>query len=151
MIQQDNKEEDRKKIVAVSGGFDPVHVGHVRMIIEASKYGDVVVIINSDRWLKQKKGYVFMPWKERAEILEAIKGVISVVKASDYDGTVCESLVDLRDFMGLDYFANGGDRKSNNTPEMNICQQYGIEMLWNVGGGKVQSSSWLVEGSKKDE
>ena len=150
MTQQDSKEEDRKKIVAVSGGFDPIHVGHVRMIIEASKYGNVVIIINSDNWLKQKKGYVFMPWKERAEILESIKGVISVVEASDYDGTVCESLVDLRDFMGLDYFANGGDRKSNNTPEMNICQQYGIEMLWNIGGGKVQSSSWLVEGSKKE-
>ena len=101
--------------MAVSGGFDPVHVGHVRMIREASTYGDVVVIINSDRWLKSKKGYVFMPWKERAEILESIKGVVSVVHATDDDGTVCDTLVDLKDILGLDYFANGGDRKSDNT------------------------------------
>lgn len=151
MTQQDNSEESDKKTIAVSGGFDPVHVGHVRMIRAAAEIGDVVVIINSDRWLKSKKGYIFMPWKERAEILESIKGVVSVVHAVDDDGTVCDSLVDLRDGMGLDCFANGGDRKSNNTPEMNICKQYGIEMLWNVGGGKIQSSSWLVKGSKKDE
>jgi len=151
MTQQDSSEKTNRKTVAVSGGFDPVHVGHVRMIREASTYGDVVVIINSDRWLKLKKGYVFMPWKERAEILESIKGVVSVVHATDDDGTVCDTLVDLKDILGLDYFANGGDRKSDNTPEMNICTQYGIEMLWNVGGGKIQSSSWLVDGSKKNE
>tara|TARA_B100000700_G_C14542913_1_gene622855 strand:+ start:11 stop:466 length:456 start_codon:yes stop_codon:yes gene_type:complete len=151
MTQQDSSEKTNRKTVAVSGGFDPVHVGHVRMIREASTYGDVVVIINSDRWLKSKKGYVFMPWKERAEILESIKGVVSVVHATDDDGTVCDTLVDLKDILGLDYFANGGDRKSDNTPEMNICTQYGIEMLWNVGGGKIQSSSWLVDGSKKNE
>ena len=150
MTQQDNLEAEPRKTVAVSGGFDPVHVGHVRMIREASEYGDVVIIVNSDRWLKSKKGYVFMPWKERAEILESIKGVVSVVHATDDDGTVCDTLVDLKDMLGLNYFANGGDRKSDNTPEMNICAQYGIEMLWNIGGGKIQSSSWLVDGSKKE-
>ena len=92
-----------------------------------------------------------MPFEERREILLSFKGVTYVAKASDDDDTVCETLVDLRDVMGLDYFANGGDRKSDNTPEMNICNQYGIEMLWNVGGGKIQSSSWLVNGKKENE
>lgn len=141
----------KNKIIAVSGGFDPIHVGHVRMINAAAEYGDVVVIVNSDEWLMRKKGYVFMPLNERKEILLSFKGVTYVAKASDGDDTVCETLVDLRDFMGLDYFANGGDRKLDNTPEMNICSQYGIEMLWNIGGGKIQSSSWLVNGKKKNE
>ena len=138
-------ENKEKKTIAVSGGFDPIHIGHVRMIRAAAEYGDVVVIANTDRWLTNKKGYVFMPWDERAEILHSIKGVIQVVKASDQDGTVCETLVDLRDMMSLDYFANGGDRKSDNTPEMNVCEQYGIEMIWNCGGGKIQSSSEVVK------
>ena len=73
----------QRKIVAVSGGFDPIHVGHIRMIQEASELGDVVVIANSDEWLLRKKGYVFMKYKERQEILKSIKGVVNVFKASD--------------------------------------------------------------------
>ena len=65
----------KRNMVAVSGGFDPVHIGHIRMIKDASSHGDVLVIINSDEWLMRKKGYVFMPWKERAEIMANIKGV----------------------------------------------------------------------------
>jgi len=136
------------KKIAVSGGFDPVHVGHIRMILEASKYGDVIIIVNSDAWLKRKKGYVFMPWEERAEILSAVKGVNCVVLAKDDDGSVCESLVHLNDTMSLDYFANGGDRKKENTPEIMLCQKLEIEMIWNCGGGKIQSSSELVERKK---
>ena len=86
----------KKKIVAVSGGFDPIHVGHVRMIREAAEYGDVVVIANSDEWLKRKKGYVFMAWDERAEIIESIKGVIAVYQGIDDDDTVCENLKSLQ-------------------------------------------------------
>jgi D-beta-D-heptose 7-phosphate kinase/D-beta-D-heptose 1-phosphate adenosyltransferase len=130
-----------KKIVAVSGGFDPIHIGHVRMIRESSEHGDVVVIANSDEWLVRKKEYVFMPFEERKEILMSIKGVVSVIKAEDDDNTVCQSLKALKP----DIFANGGDRKQTNTPEMKVCEDLGIEMLWNVGGGKIQSSSWLVE------
>ena len=133
-----------KKIVAVSGGFDPIHVGHVRMIREAAEYGDVIVIANSDEWLMRKKDYVFMPWEERAEVLDSIKGVVAVVKASDDDGTVCKTLESL----SPDMFANGGDRKSENTPEMELCSRAGIKMLWNIGGGKIQSSSWLVDKRK---
>jgi len=131
-----------KPLIAVSGGFDPVHIGHIRMIREASRHGDVLVIINSDEWLVRKKGYAFMPWDERAEIMGNIKGVTVVTSVDDSDGTVCEALVRCKPHA----FANGGDRKDKNTPEMDLCEHIGIEMLWNVGGGdKPQSSSWLVD------
>jgi len=134
-------------IIAVSGGFDPVHVGHVRMIVEASKIGDVAIILNTDEWLLRKKGYVFMPWEERAEILKSITGVKYVVIAQDVDGTVCESLSSLKDVLKLTHFANGGDRVKENTPEMLVCDALGIEMVWNCGGEKIQSSSDLVKNS----
>lgn len=130
--------------VAVSGGFDPVHVGHVRMILEAAEVGDVIVIANSDEWLMRKKGYVFMPWEERAEILASIRGVLKVVTVDDSDGTVCEALRREKPT----FFANGGDRKTDNTPEMDVCSELGIGLLWEVGGGKIQSSSELVKNVK---
>lgn len=136
-----------KKIVCVSGGMDPIHVGHVRMIVEASKIGDVIVILNSDQWLMRKKGFKFMPWNERAEILRAINGVIDVVAVNDDDGTVCEALRRIKP----NYFANGGDRKNENTPEVSLCLELGIKMLWCVGGEKIQSSSELVSLASKRE
>jgi len=139
----ESKMSQKKKTILVSGGFDPVHRGHVRMIVEASTYGDVIVAVNSDDWLMRKKGYIFMPWSERSEILAAFRGVTRVETVEDRDGTVCEALRRLRP----DYFANGGDRKTDNTPEMEVCEALGIGLLWNVGGGKIQSSSELVEAS----
>lgn len=131
----------RNKTVMVSGGFDPVHVGHIRMIREAAEWGDVIVVINSDDWLKRKEGYVFMPWEERAEIMGNIKGVKIVTNVDDSDGTVCNALRHHKP----NAFANGGDRKKNNTPEMEVCDELGIQMLWGIGGkDKPQSSSWLV-------
>jgi len=131
--------------VAVSGGMDPVHKGHVRMIQEASQFGEVIVILNSDEWLMRKKGFVFMSWEERAEILESIKGVKKVVRVDDTDGSVCEALRREKPT----YFANGGDRTNKNTPEMEVCVDLGISMLWGVGGGKIQSSSELVAKIRK--
>jgi len=127
--------------IAVSGGFDPVHIGHIRMIIEAAKYGEVIVILNSDRWLFNKKGFGFMSFDERAEILAAIKGVVKVVEVDDSDGTVCEAISRIHPT----YFANGGDRKSDNVPEVALCEELGVKLLWNIGGEKAQSSSDLVE------
>ncbi len=136
----------KRKYVMISGGFDPIHVGHVRMIQEAAQYGDgLYVVLNSDDWLLRKKGYVFMPWEERCEIIEAINGVMSVVSVDDRDGTVCEALKRVNP----DYFANGGDRKSDNTPEVQVCKELDIQMLWNIGGGKIQSSSDLVNNQKQ--
>ena len=132
----------KKDTIAVSGGFDPIHIGHVRMIQEAADFGEVIVILNTDAWLKQKKGYVFMPFEERAEIIRALKGVKDVVECIDLDNTVCETLRSLTPT----YFANGGDRKEGNVPEESVCKREGIIMLWGVGGDeKANSSSTLVE------
>jgi len=137
-----------RPLIAVSGGFDPVHIGHIRMIQDASRYGDVMVIINSDDWLMRKKGYVFMSYKERAEIMGNIKGVTIVTQVDDSDGTVCEALKRHKP----DAFANGGDRKEKNTPEMDVCEELGIQMMWAVGGNnKPQSSSWLVDKLKENQ
>jgi D-beta-D-heptose 7-phosphate kinase/D-beta-D-heptose 1-phosphate adenosyltransferase len=133
---------EKRKTIMVSGGFDPVHVGHIRMILEASKYGDVIVVANSDDWLFRKKGFVFMEFEQRAEVLSSIKGVILVSGVDDSDGTVIEAIRRLKP----DIFANGGDRKKHNTPEQFICEELGIEMLWGIGGeNKANSSSELVE------
>jgi|TARA_X000001382_G_scaffold62217_2_gene42861 cytidyltransferase-like protein len=134
--------EQRRKTVMVSGGFDPVHIGHIRMILEASEHGDVIVVANSDDWLYRKKGFVFMEFEQRAEILASIKGVIKVSGVNDSDTTVCEAIRRLKP----DIFANGGDRKKHNTPEQTVCEELGVEMLWGVGGErKANSSSSLVE------
>jgi len=127
--------------VCVSGGFDPVHIGHLRMIQDAAKYGHVIVIVNSDDWLMRKKGYIFMPFEERCEILEGFGATGGTTFVDDSDNTVCEALRRLKP----DYFANGGDRKTDNTPEMDVCEELGINLLWGIGGGKIQSSSTLVE------
>ncbi len=131
---------DSRPTVAVSGGLDPVHMGHIKLIQEAYRYGDVIVILNSDHWLFEKKGFCFMSFDERATILAAIKGVVKVVEVDDSDGTVCEALERLHP----DYFANGGDRKEYNVPEVELCKKLGIKLLWNIGGDKMQSSSDLV-------
>lgn len=130
----------KRKLIAVSGGFDPIHKGHVKMIREAAKLGDVVVILNSDDWLERKKSYKFMNFEERSYIAGSIKGVVFTTGVDDSDGTVCEALKRIKP----DFFANGGDRYSTNTPEMAVCEELGIEMLWNIGGEKEQSSSDLV-------
>jgi cytidyltransferase-like protein len=135
-------DKPRRKTIMVSGGFDPVHIGHIRMILEASKHGDVIVVANSDDWLFRKKGFTFMEFEQRAEILAAVKGVIKVSGVDDSDGTVCEAIMRLKP----DYFANGGDRKKHNTPEQSVCDELGVEMLWGIGGNnKANSSSDLVE------
>ena len=126
----------------VSGGFDPVHVGHIRMIREAGKYGDVIVIANSDDWLYRKKGFNFMDFKSRYEILDSIKGVILVDSVNDTDGTVCDAIRRHKPT----YFANGGDRGRTNTPEQDVCEALGVELLWAIGGDdKIESSSELIE------
>ena len=134
--------EEKRPTVMVSGGFDPVHAGHIRMIRAASRYGDVIVIANSDAWLYRKKGFVFMEFEKRVEILNAIKGVVLVDSVDDTDDTVCEAILRLKPT----YFANGGDRGKKNTPEQVVCQQVGTELLWSVGGDdKIDSSSDLVK------
>ncbi len=147
-----------KKIVMVSGGFDPVHIGHVRLFQEAKKLGDeLVVYINNDNWLRAKKGFVFMPEGERKEIIGAFEPVDRVIISSHKRGTmdmsVCMGLIKIKPHI----FANGGDRdeKDANNPdsslykEREIHKKLGIKMIYNVGhGGKIQSSSELVKKAK---
>ena len=130
-------DEEKKPTVMVSGGFDPVHAGHIRMIRDAAQYGDVIVITNSDDWLFRKKGFVFMEFTQRVEILNAIKGVILVDSVDDSDGTVCEAIRRLNPT----FFANGGDRGRSNTPEQAVCEELGVELLWGIGGNQKHSSS----------
>lgn len=142
----DSKEEEVttqiQPTVMVSGGFDPVHAGHIRMIRHAAEFGDVIVIANSDNWLFRKKGFVFMEWERRVEILNAIKGVVLVDSVDDSDDTVCEAIRRLKPT----YFANGGDRGKSNTPEQAVCEELNIQLLWGIGGEeKLDSSSELAK------
>ena len=147
---------NERKIYMTSGGFDPIHIGHVRCIQETAKlatdsriypqafYGLVVVVVNGDSFLERKKGYAFMSLKERMEIIDAIKGVDFVVPwETDNDQTVIGAI----DLLKPNFFTKGGDRFDASTiPEWSICQKIGCEIITGVGvGGKVQSSSDLVE------
>jgi D-beta-D-heptose 7-phosphate kinase/D-beta-D-heptose 1-phosphate adenosyltransferase len=138
----------RKKAVtvAVSGGFDPIHIGHARMFEEAKKLGDrLIVILNNDNWLKKKKGYAFMPEQERAELIKHIRWVDDVVITSHPADPEDMSVVAELRLIKPTIFANGGDRKHDNIPEVPVCEEIGTEMVFGIGkGGKIQSSSWLV-------
>lgn len=135
--------------VAVSGGFDPIHIGHIRMMQEARNLGNkLIVILNNDNWLIKKKGYVFMPQKERKEIIEALGCVDKVVLTKHLknpkDMSVCQALLEIKP----DIFCNGGDRKGKtlDMAESVVCQQIGCTLVLSVGkGGKIQSSSWLLK------
>ena len=138
--------EIRRPIMAVSGGFDPLHSGHVSLLHAARQVADsvsnasVVVILNSDDWLIRKKGYVFQTWEARAEILRSIRFVDHVVPVDDLDDSVCETLRCLRPY----FFGNGGDRGVHNTPELTLCKELNITPMFGLGGGKIDSSSDLV-------
>ena len=147
-----NKENWIKNIIIVSGGFDPVHKGHIRMFREAANFGaNVIVGLNSDDWLTRKKGKPFMKWEERAEILESCKFVNQVIPFDDSDDTASDAIKRVFDMYNADssdyniYLANGGDRKLGNVPELDICRELDVVMLWNFGGGKIQSSSDLTK------
>lgn len=144
------KPKRKKVVVAVSGGFDPIHIGHVRMFRDAKKLGDeLVVILNNDNWLNKKKGYVFMPEQERKEVIENLRMVdrVIVTKHNKHtnDMSVSTEIMKLKP----DIFGKGGDRNPSNVPipgsEVDVCDKIGCEIVYNLGvGGKVQSSSWLL-------
>lgn len=143
--------DKKQTVVAVSGGFDPIHPGHIRLFKEAKALGDkLIVILNNDNWLLKKKRFNFMSQKERKEVIEAIKYVDEVViskhKYDPEDMSVSEELRRIRPHI----FANGGDRTKKNVPEDAVCKRIGCEMVFNVGlGGKIQSSSSLVDKAMK--
>mgnify|MGYP003634523049 CR=1 FL=1 len=138
--------EEEKPTVMVSGGFDPVHAGHIRMIREAAQYGDVIIVANSDAWLYRKKGFVFMEYDRRIEILNAIKGVIKVDSVDDTDDTVCEAIRRIQPT----YFANGGGRGDKNTPEVDVCNELNIKLLWSIGGNEKLGNYHKLEKKTRD-
>jgi cytidyltransferase-like protein len=138
--------KDKPVTVAISGAFDPIHVGHVRYIREAAKLGDrLVVILNSDDFLLRKKGFVFRPFEDRKEILESVKGVDEVIASVDEDQTVSKTL----ELLKPDIFAKGGARTGpENIPEAKTCRKIGCKLVTNVGGGQIRSDSdlsWKVK------
>ena len=143
-----------RKIIILSGGFDPVHKGHVRMFKAASQIGDVVVGANSDTWLIRKKGKYFMPFEERKEILDSIKYIDSVLSFNDNDNTACQLISDVKNKFKNEevelFFGNGGDRTNETTPEMEFCEKNNIGLIWDLGGEKIQSSSDLLKKYDQD-
>jgi len=137
-----SKRKKKEIVVATSGYFNPLHIGHLRCLQAAKKLGTkLVVIVNSDEQVKVKGSVTFMPEKERMEIVKALKPVDEVILSVDKDLTVCKSL----ELVKPDIFAKGGDRTLGNIPEVPVCEKLGIKMVFGVGGGKIQSSSWLIK------
>ena len=135
-------------IVLVSGGFDPIHSGHIKLIREASQYGKVVVLLNSDKWLQNKKGKEFLPFYEREIIMKELKNVIDVLGFDDSDKTCIDGLrIARKKYIKENImFANGGDRNDKTTPESVFCEENNIKLLWGVGGNdKSNSSSWILK------
>ena len=134
------------KLIVVSGGFDPIHSGHIAYFKSAKSYGDkLIVALNTDAWLEKKKGKSFMPFDERKAIVESIQFVDEVISfEDDTKGSCINALEDIKKLYPNNdiYFANGGDRDKKNIPEMSVS---GINILFGVGGDdKKNSSSWIL-------
>jgi cytidyltransferase-like protein len=143
-----------KKVVITSGFFNPLHIGHINLIKKAKELGDfLVVIVNNDEQVKIKGSVPFMHEQERIEIIKALRYADDVILAVDKDKTVAESLVAIaKKYPNAElFFAKGGDRNSSNIPEneTKACKDFNITVVNGVGGGKVQSSSWLLKNVNK--
>jgi cytidyltransferase-like protein len=137
-----------KNIVLITGGFDPLHSGHIAYFKAAKALGDILIVgVNSDAWLTRKKGSPFMPYKERAEIVRNIVGVDFVIEFNDNDGSANYAIQMVRQSYPQDtiIFANGGDRTNENIPEMSVEDQ-NLKFVFGVGGeNKMNSSSWILQ------
>lgn len=144
-IKNTKNKHKKPVVVAVSGYFNPLHVGHLDMIAKARKLGDkLIAIVNTDHQVKLKGSYPFMNEKDRVKIIKALRAVDEVFLSIDKDKTVCKSLAKIKP----DIFANGGDRKNiNDVPEYEVCSKFGIEMVDGLGK-KIRASSKMISESQ---
>ena len=139
-----------KRIVLITGGFDPLHSGHIAYIKAARELGDSLIVgVNSDEWLRRKKGQEFMPWEERASIIAALHYVDRVINFDDSDNSAKDAIKKVRAIhpTAQIIFANGGDRTKENIPEMDLLQEMlHLDFVFGVGGeDKKNSSSWILQ------
>ena len=138
-----------EKVSLVTGGFDPIHSGHISYFKRAKDLSNYLVVgINTEEWLTRKKGQYFQSWKERAEIIRHLSMVDAVISWEDDDDSACGAIAKCLDIAETVVFANGGDRGKDNTPEV---EKYGsdhrVQFVWGVGGAdKLNSSSWILHG-----
>lgn len=141
-----------KRIVVITGGFDPLHSGHLDYIQSARELGDILVVgVNSDEWLTRKKGRPFMPLQERIKLINALKNVDKVITFDDSDNSAKNAIIKVRLHWPAAniIFANGGDRTEHNIPEMDLVDDK-LSFVFSVGGNnKANSSSWLLDEWKK--
>ena len=138
-------------VVLVTGGFDPLHSGHIAYFKAARELGDHLVVgVNSDEWLTRKKGRPFMPLEERAAIIKELECVDEVIAFNDDDDSACNAIMQVLSTKGTSWsvvFANGGDRVNTNTPEYKVYGEHtDVEFKFKVGGSnKANSSSWILD------
>lgn len=142
-----------KTYYIVSGGFDPLHEGHIEMIKAAAEASDgVILLLNSDEWLTRKKGKNFMNFKTRAAVCSYLKNVIDVIAFDDSDNSASDGIRKAREKYpeAMLVFANGGDRTKNNIPETDVCRELDVALCFGVGGeNKANSSSWILSNWQK--
>ena len=137
------------KVSLVTGGFDPIHSGHISYFKRAKDLSNYLVVgINTEEWLTRKKGQYFQSWKERAEIIRHLDMVDAVISYNDDDDSSCEGIAKCLDISQTVVFCNGGDRAKKNTPEVD---KYGenprVKFQFGIGGDdKMNSSSWILHG-----
>ena len=138
----------KDNIIVFTGGFDPIHSGHIEVIKEAQKMGRVILGLNSDEWLTRKKGKPFMSFDERKAVLDQFKNVLCVIGFDDSDNTACDAIVKAKEIMPNHniIFVNGGDRTQSNIPEMErFKDDPSVDFAFSVGGNeKKNSSSWIL-------
>ena len=135
-------------ITLVTGGFDPIHSGHIKYFEDAKTFSDHLVVgLNSDQWLINKKGQYFQTWKERANIISHLDMVNMVIDWDDTDNSACKAIEKCFQLTNKIYFANGGDRAEDNTPEHDAFENDDrVLFIWGVGGNnKINSSSWILD------
>ena len=138
-----------EKVSLVTGGFDPIHSGHISYFKRAKDLSNYLVVgINTEEWLTRKKGQYFQSWKERAEIIRHLDMVDAVISWNDEDDSACGAIAKCLEIAQTVVFANGGDRGKGNTPEIDKYDDHpNVQFAWGVGGDdKMNSSSWILHG-----